>query len=87
MDYEQPEEVVGGLARDFLGRNAARLRQHLGGLDHISRFVALAAIRQRREIRRVGLDQDALGRQRRGDVAQVLRILERQDAGERHVVT
>ena len=38
-------------------------RQHFGGLDDEGRLVALAAIRQRREIRRIGFDQDAVGRQ------------------------
>jgi len=49
------------LACDVFERNAARRRQHLGGLDHVSRLVALAAIRQWREIRCIGLDQHALG--------------------------
>ena len=63
--------------------HAAGLGQHLGGLDHIGRLVALAAELAGREIGRVGLDQEAVGRQRRGDRAQVVGFLEGQDAGER----
>ncbi len=48
--------------------------------------LALAAIRQRSEIGRIGLDQDAVGRQGSGDRAQLVGVLERQDAGERDVV-
>ncbi len=59
---EQAKEIRGGLLGDFVERNAARFGQDLGGLDHIGRLVALAAIFARREIRRIGLDQDAVGR-------------------------
>ena len=40
---EQAEEILRGLARNLLERDAARLRQHLGDFDDISRLVALAA--------------------------------------------
>ena len=79
---EQAKEILGGLARDLLERNAAGLGQHLGGLDHVSRLVALAADTAGREIRRVGLDENAVGRHRRRDGAQRVGILEGQDAGE-----
>ena len=58
------KKLSGGLARDLVERDAADLGQHLGGLDHIGRLVALAAVTAGREIGRVGLDQDAVGRQR-----------------------
>ena len=67
---EQPEEVFRGLPRDLLQRDAARLRQHLCDFDHIGRLVALAAKFAGREIRRVGLDHDAVGRQLGGERAQ-----------------
>ena len=72
--------------RYFVQRNAARCRQNFSGFGHIARLVAFAAIRQRRQIRCIGLDQNAVARQRGGDVAQALRILEGEDAGERHVM-
>ena len=53
-------------------RDAARFRQHFCGLDHIGRLVALAAKLAGRKIRRVGFDQDAVGRQVGRDGAQVL---------------
>ena len=72
-------------AGDLVRRDAAGLGQHLGGLDHVGRLAALAAEFAGREIGRVGLDQDAVGRQVRGDGAQLVGFLEGQDAGERHV--
>ena len=63
--------------------DAARRRQHLGGLDHIGRLVALAAEFAGGEIRRVGLDQDAVGRQSGRDGAQLIGALEGQDPRER----
>ena len=80
---EQTEEVVRRRSRDLLKSDAARLGQHLRGFDHIGRLVAFAAKRSRRKIRRVGLDQDTVGRQRGRDRTQLGRILKRQDAGER----
>ena len=71
-------------ARNLLQRNAARLRQHFGGLDHVGRLVALAAKLAGREIRRVGFDHDAIGRKLGGEIAQGLRLLEGQDARERN---
>ena len=72
-----------GLTRNFLQRDAARFRQHLGDLDHIGRLVALAAEFAGRQIRRVGLDHDAIGRQFGREIAQGLRFLEGQNARER----
>jgi hypothetical protein len=69
---EQPEEMLRGQARDLVRRDAAGRGQHLGRFDDIRRLVAPAAMRQGRQIRRVGLDQHALGRQLRGDIAQGL---------------
>ena len=79
---EQPEEIFGRLPGDLLERNAARLGQDLCGLDHISRFVALAAERIRREIGRVGFDQNPIGRQVGCNRAQCGRVFEGQDAAE-----
>ena len=71
------------LPRNGVERNAAGFGQHIGGVDDKSRLVAFAAMLAGREIRRIGLDQNAVGRKVCGDVAQRSRILERQNAGER----
>ena len=57
-------------------------------VDHVrdpGRLVAASAVRNRREQRRVGLDQQALERQRLRHRAQLGRVVEREDAGERDV--
>ena len=71
------------LPRDLVKRDAARFRQHFGGLDHIGRLVAFAAKRIWREIRRVGFDENAVRRQFGGNGAQRGRVLEGQNARER----
>src|ERR1700716_1739014 len=81
---EQTEEILGGLTRNLFERDPAGLRQHLGNFDHIGRLVALAAKFARRQIRRVGLDHDAIGRKLGRKVAQGLRFLEGQNARERN---
>src|SRR6202034_3822597 len=55
---EQAEEVCRGLAANLVERNAARFGQDFRSFDHESRFIALAAIFSRRQVGRVGLDQD-----------------------------
>ena len=67
---EQSEEILGRLPRNLLKRNAARLRQHLRDLHHVGRLVALAAKFAGREIRRVGLHHDAVGRKFGREIAQ-----------------
>ena len=83
---EQAERNSPCVCRAISSRMTPRTsRQHLGGLDHVGRLVALAAIGPGRQIRRVGLDQNAVGRQFGGDGAQRIGFLEGQDAGERDV--
>ena len=53
--------------------------RHEGGL------VRLAAVRNRREVRAVGLDEDPVGGRERGRGAHVVGRLERHDAAERQV--
>jgi TatD DNase family protein len=78
------DEDCGRILQDEMAKGSFRavLHCYTGGLDDIGRFVALAAIFSRCEIRRVGLDHDAVGRQLGCEIAQCLRFLERQDAGE-----
>jgi hypothetical protein len=68
--------------RNLIKRDSPRLRQHAGNLNHVSRFVALAAKLAGRQIRRIGLDHDAVGRKLGREIAQGLRFLERQNARE-----
>ncbi len=57
---EKPVKIGrGGLGEGF-GGHAAPLREDAGGLGDVSGFVAFAAMGRGREIRRVGLDEDAL---------------------------
>ena len=63
------------------------LGQLLRRLDDERRLAGLAAVRHRREIRRVGLDEHRLERQARGGRADVLRRAERDHSGEGHEVT
>src|SRR5258706_7820408 len=81
---EQTEEVLGGLTRNLLERYPAGLRQHLGNFDHIGRLVALAAKFAGRQIGRVGLNHDAIGRKLGREIAQDLRFPEGQNSCERN---
>ena len=68
---EQAKEVLRGLTGDLILRHAARLGEHLGDLDHMSRLVALSAKSAGGEIGSVCLYQDAVRRQAVRDRAQI----------------
>jgi len=70
--------------RNLIERDATGFGEHFCGFDHVSRLVAFAAEFAGREIRCVGLNEDAVRRQLLGDRAQRIRIAKRQDAGERN---
>ena len=61
-------------------RHAFDLRNLLGDKWDIGRIIGFAAMRCRRQIRAVGLDQDAIHRHKLGDVSQILGIFEGQYA-------
>lgn len=61
------------------------LGQNLRGVDHVGRFVAFAAPALRRKIRRVRLHQQTVQRHGGGDVADILRFREGQNAGEGNI--
>src|SRR6266702_567213 len=82
---EQAEEVFGGLARNLIERNAARLREHFCDLDHIGRLVAFAAELAGRKVGRVCFNQNTVSRPLGCKRAQGLRLLEGQDAREADV--
>ena len=65
--------------------DAAQPRDRLADMAHPRRLVALAAVRHRREVGTVGLDQHAVERNAARDLLQLDRVLERDDARERDV--
>src|SRR3974390_636461 len=67
-------EVRSGLAANFLWGNASKFTYLMSDLGEESRFIALAAVGNRREIRRISLDKDPVQRRHRGGVANVLRF-------------
>ena len=82
---EQPEEVVRRLAGELIEARRRASRRDLGGFGHERPARCACRDAAGREIRRVGLDEKAVGRQRGCDRAQLLGLLERHDAGERDV--
>ncbi|ENN87118.1 hypothetical protein RHSP_04597 [Rhizobium freirei PRF 81] len=82
-------EAAEGVRRSDFGdlahADADRIGQHFGGIDDVGWLVAFAAPALRRQIRRVGFDQQPIMRDRLGDVAQFLRLREGQDAGKGNI--
>src|SRR5213592_560756 len=74
IDLEQAEEIGGRRARDRVDGHIAKPRDFLGNVFHERRFVPLAAMRHRRQIRAVGLDQHPLERHAARDIFQRRRI-------------
>src|SRR5271165_1033828 len=75
-------EILRSLLADFFGRKTAQFADLARSLDDECGFVALAAMRRRREIRRIGLDEHAVERHDGGRVANVLRLGKGDVAGE-----
>src|SRR4051812_36042988 len=57
---EEAKEILGGLAGDLIGRYRPRLGQNFGRLDYVGGLVSLPSILAGSQIRRVGLDQNAV---------------------------
>ena len=66
----------------FFKRTALDLGDDLGNFLHISRFTTFAAIRHGREIRTIGFQHELVQRRGGHGVADVLAVLERDNAGE-----
>src|SRR6516162_3073753 len=75
-------EILGRLFGDRLDRYAADLGESACFFDHVGRFVTSAAIFSRREVGRIGLDQNAVWWQLRRNCPQGIRVFKGQDAGE-----
>src|SRR5690606_10231136 len=73
---EQAVEIGGCLACQLVERHATDLGELLCGMPHVARLVRLAAMWHRRKIRRVGLDEVAVGRHCSRDLLNFGSILE-----------
>src|SRR5262245_51478528 len=80
---EQPLRVGRGLCRQLLEWHAADLGDESRSVGDEGGLVALAAQRDRGEIRAVGFDQDPIRGHFRGDGAQLAGVLVGHHAGER----
>src|SRR3954471_1650957 len=80
---EEAKEILGGLPGDLVGRYRPRLGQNFGRLDHVGGLVSLPSILAGSQIRRVGLDQNALRGQASRNGAEGIGFPESQDSGER----
>src|SRR5579885_763462 len=83
LDAEEAREVLRRAATELLSPDAAQVGEEARRLDDVSRFVAPTAERHGREVRAVGLDEQAFERDGQRDFAQILRLLERDVTRER----
>ncbi|RMQ84193.1 hypothetical protein ALP97_05217 [Pseudomonas salomonii] len=77
---EQTLEVLGGLFGKALNGFTAQHRQVIGHITHVFRQVRLAAMGNRRQVRRIGFHQQAVGRHLARHVAQGVGVAEGDDA-------
>ncbi len=68
---EQPAEIVRGGRRKLLDRLPAQFAQEPRGIGDERRLAGLAAVRHRRQERRIGLDQQPIGGDRLGRLLQL----------------
>src|SRR5450759_4854071 len=85
-DPEEPPEVLGRDARDFLDGDALHLGEAGGRAREVARLVRLAAEGRRSEVRGVRLDEHRRERERGGGLAHVVGRLEREHSREAHEV-
>src|ERR1019366_3625625 len=77
-------EVSGGVGPDFFRGKTAQLAYLHRDFPHKSRFVALAAMRNGREVRAIGLDKHAIQRDHAGRITNILCLGIRDIACERN---
>src|SRR5437762_2604880 len=82
---EQPYKIASDVRLEVRRRFGADGRQRVEHAADVRRFVALPAVRYGGQIRAVGLDQQPIGRDDGGGLAQVRGFRERHDPGERDV--
>ena len=71
--------------RGHLSRgNRPHAGDDLRNSDHVRRLVALSSVGSRRKVRRIGLDQEPIGRHHPRDLAQFFRAWKRHDSGQRN---
>ncbi len=73
---EEPQRIGAGRGGERFGRDSFRFRDRPRGRGDERRLVALAAMGNRREVGRVGLDEDPVERHVARDGAQLARVLE-----------
>src|SRR5882757_9632820 len=71
---EEAPKVLGSPCSRFFRAQVSHIAQHLCYFRHVGRFISLAAIRHRRQVRSVRFDQNVLQRQSFRNVAQILRL-------------
>src|SRR3954470_12238475 len=84
-NLEKAEEVLRRRGGERLVRHLALLRDETSDITHVRRFIGLGAIRDGRQRRPIGLDQQPRQRHATRDVLHVRRALERDDARQRDV--
>src|SRR5437868_2586675 len=77
-------EIPGSLVADLLNRKAAQSGDLACNFDHECRFVALAAVRDRRKERRIRFDEHALERYLACGLADIFSLGEGHISGERN---
>ena len=84
---EQTAGIFGRRMRQHIGMHTTQTGEDLEGLYHVGRLVALAAIGFGREIRGIGFDHQALGRNAQRSFADLSGTAEGQDAGKGYIKT
>jgi len=84
-DTKKTEKIVGRSAGDRLHRFAAKPCDLFGNQRHIGGLVALSPVWNRREVRRIGLNQHAVERYAASNVFECLGVAKRHDPGKRNV--
>src|SRR5262245_19236482 len=78
----QPLKISSGERGQLMRRHSADLGQLPRGLDKKGRLVTLAPVRDRREIRRVGFNQQSVRRRHAGSLPDLVGFGECQDTAE-----
>src|SRR5579872_897766 len=80
---KEPVEIGGRLQSNLVSRQATQFANGACGFLYERRLVALAAIRNRREVRAIGFNQHVVERHFSGRIADLLRLRKRDIPGKR----
>ncbi|SPX52869.1 Uncharacterised protein [Klebsiella pneumoniae] len=81
VDVEQGGKIVGGLLSQLLKRHPLQYRHILGNVTDQRRLVLFAAVGDRRQVRRVGFNQQAIQRHVARRITQLLGVTKSDDTG------